>query len=394
MCPRSGRKAIAMPHATVARDAQEEQDELLIQQALDPENPLDFNRDLELGEKAEDAVNFSDLSDDDLADDEIEGGSLQSTYAAHLPDGHEPPNGRRLLLQNDHLQTQGYADDVRGDVLDDLFGERSSSPADGVTASEDTGHPLRLAQLTTSIDSNDAFGSDSDRRTPAFTNPPQKHTAGNDAYQGSSSSLRIGQEDDSLSKEQQLQQELFAMSGSSLGRIDVVPIIETQEDLLAALWPRFERDTVPKFMDLLPPKKARYIGKTPVRRPKALQPTRLSLEIAMDQEKGFRLASGSNKRFQENVEQQRLITIQKEPSEGEREDDDQDQESDVENDRVGEVSWQDLQIICGDWHFEDSLDPSSPGALELPSPDQDDTFADFMESISSQSQLPAAKVYS
>lgn len=383
-----------MTHATDVPDAQEEQDNILIQQALDPENPLDFSRDLTPGEKADDAVNFSDLSDDDLAEEEDDREGLLPTDAAHSTDIDECTDGPSPRLKDAHLPESLHIDNINGDTLDDLFGERTSPPVDGDTGvAADLGRFKVSSSMSTSFDSEAALGHGSDRRTPAFANLPHINTGIHDAYQDSRPTLRVDWEGGALSKEQQLQQELFAMSGSALGRMDAVPVIETQEDLLAALWPRFECAKVPRFMDLLPPKKARYIGKAPLRRPKPVQPTRLALEIAMDQEKSFRLATGSHKRSQEECPRPGLVLIEKELFESEREEDEEDLESDYERDPVGGVSWQDLQIICEDWDFEGPTGSSSPSLLGVAQIEQDDGFGDPLEDPYNQLDLPAAKVW-
>jgi len=382
-----------MPHATAVRDAQEEQDDLLIQRALDPENPIDLSRELDPGEKADDAVNFSDLDDDDLAEDEDDKEEQQLPVVAHSPEVDDLLADSGHSLKGKYPQDHVHGDDFHGDVLDDLFGERSSSPADNETAADDVGHHRRSAVTVKPFDTSAPSGYDSDRRSPAFASLPHIHTGGGDVYKPPSST-RAGQDVGGHSKEQQLQQELFAMSGTAVGKLDDVPVIETQEDLLAALWPRFELDTVPKFMDLLPTKTARYIGKTPLRRPKPVQPTRLNLEIAVDQEKSFRLASGPNRRVQEETGRLGLITIEKEPSEGECDDDQEDLESDFECDPVGGVSWQDLQILCEDWDTHTSTEASSQGTPELVPKQQDDTLGDFIDNFDSQLELPPAKVCS
>ncbi len=382
-----------MPHATAVRDAQEEQDDLLIQRALDPENPIDFSRELDPGEKADDAVNFSDLDDDDLAEDEDDKEEQHLDVVAHSSEVDESLDDSGHSLKSKYPQERVQGDESHRDVLDDLFGERSSSPVDNENAADDIGHLNRSALTNKAFDASAALGYDRDRRTPAFASLPHIHTGGSDVYKPSSST-RAAQDVGGHSKEQLLQQELFAMSGAALGKLDVVPVIETQEDLLAALWPRFELDTVPKFMDLLPPKKARYIGKIPLRRPKPVQPNRLNLEIAVDQEKSFRLASGSNRRVQEETGRLGLITIEKEPSEGEREEDEEDLESDFECDPVGGVSWQDLQILCEDWDTHTSTEASSQGTPEVGPKQQDDTFGDLADNFDSQLELPPAKVCS
>lgn len=380
-----------MPHATAVRDAQEEQDDLLIRRALDPENPIDFSRELDPGEKADDAVNFSNLDDDDLAEDEDDKEKQQLDLVAHSSEVDEPLDHFGQSVKSKYLQQPVQGDGSHGDVLDDLFGERLSSPVDNESAADDTGHLKRSALTHKPFDTSTALGYDNDCRTPAFASLPQIHIGGSDVDKPPPT-IQAGQEIGGHSKEQLLQQELFAMSGAALGKLDVVPVIETQEDLLAALWPRFELDTVPKFMDLLPPKKARYIGKTPLRRPKPVQPNRLNLEIAVDQVKSFRLASGSNRKVQEETGRQGLVTIEKEPSEGEREDDEEDLESDFEREPVGGVSWQDLQILCEDWDTRTSTEASSQGTPELGPKEQNDTFGDLTDIFDSQLELPPAKV--
>ncbi len=64
-----------MPHAVPVSDAQEQADNSLISSLLSGTNEgqdnFDFlNRDLVPGEKAQDAVDFEDISDDDLAEEE------------------------------------------------------------------------------------------------------------------------------------------------------------------------------------------------------------------------------------------------------------------------------------------------------------------------------------
>ena len=382
---------MAMPHATAVDSAEAEQDDVLIQQVLDPENTsMNFNRDLDPGEKADDAVNFSDLSDDDLADDEDNTQNLPARDVARTADLDESMDDHGSTLQHEYFQEQARADDGNGDTLDDLFGMEIPSPGDDGNAADDHRQHQRTAGTSTPLDSSNALDSDVARRTPAFAKLPHINTGTPDIYQQLRS--RAEPDDGALSKEQQLQQELFAMSGSSLGRINLAPVIESQEDLLAALWPGFEPNKVPRFMDLLPPKKARYIGKTPLRRPKPVQPTRLSLEIAMDQEKSFRLALGSNKRFQNEFERQGLVMIDREPLQGEREEDEEDIESDHDYDPVGDLSWQDLQIVCEDWEFENITESPSPGPQDRAPIEQDDTFSDLVEDLNRHFESPVSKV--
>lgn len=107
--------------------SQEEQDDLLIQRALDPENPFDFNRELELGEKAEGAIDFGDLSNDDLADDEEEGNLLGSFVRNTISVESHLGNPRNDLTKEEWLEARNHGCS-EGDGIDDLFGEIVSSP--------------------------------------------------------------------------------------------------------------------------------------------------------------------------------------------------------------------------------------------------------------------------
>ncbi|KAL8825130.1 MAG: hypothetical protein Q9191_004598 [Dirinaria sp. TL-2023a] len=380
-----------MPHATVSQDAE---DERIIAQALDLENPFDspfnVNRELDTGEKADDAVDFGDLGDDDLADeeDEEDNGSVPAEVVSGSGgingslDDLDYASGEGLIFD------QGAGNGTHGEGDDDLFGERSSSPLEDGILVEDSGR-LRTAAIT-SVGPSKVSVTQTDLSTRSLPDGAKVLEGYDKAYQTLLPVATVGARDGLLSKEQQLQQDLFAMSGAVFGKLDSVPVIETQDDLLAALWPRFERDTVPRFMDLLPPKKARYTGKTPLRRPKPVQPTKLNLEIAGDQEKAFRFFS-SNRKPQEHLGQNGIITILDTRSENEQDENSEDMNSDFEEEPVGGVLWQDLQLICGDWDAQISTDMSSPDPSELELKDKDDIFVDLVGNLEDQSELPSAK---
>ena len=76
-----------MPHATGTQEDQALLDDQLIQQTLDNLDGVllpEQDRELDIGDKADDAVDFADLSDDDLADDEDAGHSLDARSAIQV----------------------------------------------------------------------------------------------------------------------------------------------------------------------------------------------------------------------------------------------------------------------------------------------------------------------
>lgn len=336
-----------MPHAISPHDFQGEQDDLLIRQALDPENPFDFDRELEPGEKADDAIDFGDLSDNDLADDEDEGKLLPSRQ---VDNAHDILGGI-----TDFLHDEGAPDIIKSegpgeDDLDELFRDMPSSPAnDGVEEK-----PTQVCAGDFEMAGASELGEEHPQLIDRLT--PEPRTPGPSEVQ-SQSSIRPA----SL---QQLQQELFAMSGS--GAADMLPPPpENQGELLTTLWPKFKRGTIPKFMDLLPPKKTSYIGKKLLKQPKPMQPTKTNLELAYDQEKGFRLASVNNRRTQEDTDRANFISVADTTSVGTATAEDEDMDSDLENAPIGGISWQDFQFACGDWDILDEPDPVLPKQVDI-----------------------------
>lgn len=326
-----------MPHATTPAQTQDEIDDDLIRRALNDETQFPageniHDRELELGEKADDAVDYADLSDDDLADDDL---ADDDVVAPHAPTA--APIINTATLAGNIQDLKSTADDENDPVqeLDDLFG-------DGLSPVEEDAVDLPLpfapanGQNADNIDAEFPFeevvASQEHAVSPV---PPTSHH---------------GAEDESLTQEEKLQRELFAMSRSGLGNADLIPHPpENDEELLLSLWPKFQRDTVPKFMDLLPSKRVRYLGKAPPRQPKALHSNKLELEIAQDEEKSFVLSSGANKRTYEEMERMGIIPMKADATGQQASEAEAEGDSDFENDSVAGVSWHDMQILCGDW---------------------------------------------
>jgi hypothetical protein len=369
-----------MPHAVTPDDTQEELDNLLIQQALDPQNEFDFDRELEPGEKADDAIDYEDISDDDLAE-EVDQQSTES--AAPGKDGGTFVNDLDLLQGSDY--TSGDAPGG-GDEFADLFGEGALSPGDNLDAqgayeanAAGTSFETNNDQSLDDLFEDDQFDSQDVAPTTEHDTEP---SLGGNLFRPIDFSAKAPA---APSREQLLQQELFAMSirHGLGGSADIVPAPpENQEELLASLWPKFERDTVPRFMDLLPPKKARYIGKTPLKTPKPLQMTKVNLELASDQEKSFKLPSFNVKKTLEDFQKEGLIEIAGPDATESTSEDELDIDSDYETESVGGLAWQDFQLLCEDWAVPEASPSPLPGGLGSPDVhihDQDDFLRELDE---------------
>ena len=384
-----------MPHATPPYADQDEQDELLIHRVLYPdlksENNIDFSLELDPGEKADDAIDFGDLGDDDLAEDEDEV-AQDKTLNGHADDGGDFFAQLNGYSQEEDLPGLTNRSGQDGDDIDDLFGDEPSSPLDH----RDSQVQSHRFQEKTEVDMSFDFEND----------VPQQETSGlsskapeiltqqpaNAISKPTFEELLSAMPEDPLSKEELLQKALFAMSApGGKDHLRVPP--EHQKELLAEAWPDFDRDAVPRFATLLRPKRARYVGKSPLKAPKPIQISKLSLELGPDQEKSFRVSYGTAKRIFEEPDRPGFITISQGISTEVDSDDDVDLESDFENESVGGVTWQDLQIVCEDWDTYSLASSVGHDEATLHEDDAaDDLFRGLNDNLESQSGRPSAKV--
>ena len=345
-----------MPHATGLQDAMnDEDDDILIGRVLNPGDPteleggLDLQRDLEPGEKADDAVDFGDLSDDDLAEDEnVE--DLQNLQSNQTDYRDDVTDGLDVFMQDRDLPVLANMNDLENDGMDDLFGDNPSSPIhlDG-----------RAEKSEDDFDDPDILFGNGDRSLQLDTSNRPTSSPSDVRIQPPFPQVSLDSKDVPLSREQQLQMELFQMSRPGQENLPAPP--ENQEELLASLWPKFERGTVPNFIDLLPPKKARYVGKIVPKPPKAVNPTKLSIELAQDQEKSFKMWPISNKRSHEDNDPPGIVSVGQTIVGEKIHEDNADVESDFEQDTIGGLSWQDLQIACEDWEAQSMTEMETAG---------------------------------
>ena len=185
------------------------------------------------------------------------------------------------------------------------------------------------------------------------------------------------------------------MSRHGMGGSDVLPPPpENPEELLLSLWPKFRRGTILKFIDLLPPKRTRYVAKKPLKRPRPVQPTKVNLELAQDQEKSFRLSSVTSRRIQEDMDRAGVIAITNTTPVERTSDGDEDMESDYEHEPVGGISWQDLQIACEDWDIHTQAECLSRERTNVPDHYEynNNVIEDYSQDDLYQLDKPPAKV--
>ncbi len=315
------------------------------------------------GEKADDAVDYADIEDDDLPDEEEPSVGPAAIDAGGSPQDEDvvtkEPNGGfargsvpgsfnnaqdsftsqiNQATQGDDLP--GPGDDFQDDAdLDDLFVEHPSPPTDA-PQDIDTSSPLTATHETDAgapkkerpIDGTQSFDS---------TVPASSGTAVHDFATS---------QDSAPKPEQQLFRQINF--GSQHESIEAPAPPESLEEALATMWPDFKRDETPKFVRMLPMKKARFMGKTPLRPPKPLQLTKVALELASDQEQQFNAygppSPTGEDRLLEAAEKGLVLILPEEPPK-EKDFSIPEAEDIDDNERIGNVTWRDLKLICTDW---------------------------------------------
>ncbi|KAK5147050.1 hypothetical protein LTR04_000927 [Oleoguttula sp. CCFEE 6159] len=378
-----------MPHAVDPRDYDrelEENDDNLINSILsaDPQNSaLAFlGRDLEVGEKADDAQDFEDIDDDDLAEDESGAVNGQTGYGA-ADDGEDASDG--LFPQ---VKTEIVEDDT---ALDDLFGEQPSSPV------ADTGHLQQNGYGGVGL----SFPTKATAPVLSVSTKGPAHTLSNTSLspeQGASSMFRpvdYGTEIDDVEGDEEnpdLREQRLLFRRARTGAFhEPPPPPQNDAELFEMVWPQFEADKPPHFGQLLPGKRAFYLAKTPIKPPKPVQPTKVNLDLQQDQERSFRIpGAGASSKGNRQAEAERVGVIKvseiisgHESSEGEMDLDVID-----ENEDIGGVRWQDLAVLCEDWDTP-SLTSTSPDENNK-RPEPQDGFYDE-DDMEYESLAPPAK---
>lgn len=344
-----------MNGANLALGSQEEQDNLLIQQAL-ALDPSEFDRELEPGEKADDATDFGDLSDGDLAEGEDD--SIQDEKGRNLRKGDESDdddssqetiNPFKYLVNASSPSTHPAHDRNKEFQTGEFEAEQPSSSAN------DELNYLFTGSLQSSSSAKSGTSTKEGQAQGEIKDPPRK--ADNDTAQPSTESKGTSEAEPDTLAEMQLK--LFAMSRF------VAP-----DNSLSSLWPTFKRGTTPKFMQLLPPPSNPYIG---AKRPdciRPLKPTRITLELANDQARSFKLpvtqTAKKQKSADDNIFNGSASFNTTRFEDGAREPDlgFESTASKLEDEQIGGVSWEALNFATADW---DSFDekPPLPERMEI-----------------------------
>ncbi|KAF7511260.1 hypothetical protein GJ744_005157 [Endocarpon pusillum] len=251
------------------------------------------------GDKADDAQDYGDISDDDLADDEPVGSGLLSGIREEA---------------------------VNNDDYDDLFGDGPSSPptlpqdAPSFPAAyqEDEGNASDLAS-----DHEDHMGSEVNRLQLA-TQDTTEQTFVDPAWLEQQSLLLKAKE---TPEDPQLR-------------------LEHALQVCKLLFPDFSRDEIPFWNRIIKPFTAEFPRKLPPKPPKPIRPTKVHLEVQPDQKLGFNSTIISDKRYWEDHD--RMVVIE-DPNAHEDNDETSDDDVDIDEILPGGVTMKDLDMICADF---------------------------------------------
>jgi hypothetical protein len=263
------------------------------------------------GEKADDAVDYGDLGDDDLASehDENEQGDSNQLSGTTIQDEED--------LQED-------------EDIDALFNEDAGSP--GADQSQDI--EVQAAGTIPSV--------------------PIVAAGGTGQTVTATSNVGGGDEDPEWIE----QQRLFAEAGRPKG--DRIPLAPTSDkELFRQLYPDFEKGKPLRFSSLISRKRAYFKPQEPAKAPKPLAfGTKINLDIAPDQEKSFRLMSTAVPAKHGRVDEEEeggIIHIQQRVEKEDQSSDEMDLdvwEATNDHETIGNVTWGDLEVACEDWNID------------------------------------------
>lgn len=369
-----------MPHSTAssAPTGSEDADFDNVMRALnnfESGNQFDFmDRALDVGEKADDAIDYEDFDDDDLPEEEER--SVPTRFPP--PDAAAPDTFAELeagdagLFGDDGIFGGGEeAPQDEEDNLDDLFGEEPASP-------QPAGQVDEHQDLFEDFEDEPPLSAQPDELLPPIPPAPEPESQAMSVDENEfpdHESVSSEEMDPATLRAWKLQQALFAMSGPGLDAAPSPP--ENTEDILHSLYPSFDRNTTPRWLELIPHKKAFFRGKQPLKVPKPVLPTKVNIELAPDQERMFRTGQ-SNKRGLD-LEYTGIVLIT-EPAQAEYKEVHEESETvEMDDNEVlpGGVTMNDLRVICANWDINDTIPTLEPE--QLPAKEDADPLDDDMD---------------
>lgn len=365
-----------MPHAIENAPSEEAGVDNTLQQLLYGGGIPDSTR-WDNEEKSENAQDFEDISDDDLPEEEeatnnVANDAEADDFLQQLMRGspeQATTNGDASSTHVHYAQPDG---DIFGDSeeYNELFGERLiSSPVEEQSLdSRPEPAPQRTGGLMLPSKSGLALPRPAARPAAVGQQKSSKGESSPDLTVGPPS-LENGvyspeayedELDDVEDPTLRAQMQLFRISKLRMQGEDVDwDPVKTQDD--HEFWQQFsnwEDDEVPRFCELLPPVPGVHRGKIPLKPPKALQPTKISLDLMPDQEKTFKTATIASKPAHVSYLGRNIVSLEDQAAASDDSSDDMAFDEVDQREAIGGVTMQDLAFICQDWDIL-SMDSTS-----------------------------------
>ncbi|KIV93196.1 hypothetical protein PV10_04433 [Exophiala mesophila] len=278
------------------------------------------DRALEVGEKADDAIDFEDFGDDESLPDE-EGVSTQPQPG--------PISDQLPGIEDSNL------DDLDED---DLFGDLSPvmTTHEPSKAFPPPAKPAETPQPT--ADNDDDLASDNE----------------NEATQDIS--MLDADVDEVEDAQYRIQLALFAQSGKGYA-----PTTEQEniDEWLKLEFPNFKRDEAPYFNKLFPPRPHKWPAKVPLKPPRPIRPTKVTLDLEPDQRTAFNSAIAPTvPETLENIVNTKAPVVKESAEESS-------DESDDDELLPNGLTLRDLEFMCTDFDTLSHISPSDDEAFEI-----------------------------
>jgi hypothetical protein len=321
---------------------------------------LQEGRELDTGEKADDAIDYEDFSDDELPEEVI-------LEPAKDKDGDTSMNGNDTAEHGDTTDLFGDdLEDAQEPDFGDLFGDGPSSD------------PLVPEEAPTSTNGYSGIALPPSRPSLPYVkvqSPPEPLSVFDVPFSTQTAVEEEEESEEDDDPESREQRELFARAARAreerlTGGINSQvppPAPQTNAELFQTIWPFFKSDEIPRFRSLFPGKRAQYLSKAPLKTPTKIQPTRANLELDHDQERAFKLTSAptTRKRTNEEYNEYGVLFIQEDEAGQQSSEGEIELETLDDQETIGGVTIQDLRILCEDWDNLTGSDGESVHAMAI-----------------------------
>ncbi|KAK3111487.1 hypothetical protein LTR53_013215, partial [Teratosphaeriaceae sp. CCFEE 6253] len=359
-----------MPHATDDVTMGNQEEDSAVQRYMDENGGMDAaasafaTREIDQRDKADDAIDYEDISDlDDLPDEEAAAQQLGEEEELAFTNG-------EASYTNGHHETQGPgSDDLFGlGEANDLFGERTTSPEQ--TRQTSAHAPLQSQHRSggLALPSKSGLALPNPNAAPSHvrqaTRQLQHHGQAvsspspppdrSDDYSPAASPGMASDVDESEGEETLEQQQHRLLMGARRRQAGEV-VDEERQDVDPAdfytLFPGYEKDKNPRFIEYFPQRPVKYRGKVPAKPPKALLPTKLSLDLLPDQERSFKSLAVGGRNAQDASYQTNLVTFGRTATVEDDSDDDLALSAFDGAEPVAGMTMADLAMVCEDWEM-------------------------------------------